>query len=100
MKFAITEKFHEKYIEEVATEISQDSQWREKLVAGQYDELLLLTYKELEELPCNVWTIFSKYGLEFFVSKVASSAAEADTGELILKFEAKEFKNIVCYSGK
>lgn len=99
MKFAITEKFHEKYIEEVATEVSQDSQWQEKLLADNYDELFLLSYKELEELPCNLWTIFSKYGLEFFVSKVESCPQEFAPDTSIFKFEAKEFKNIVAYSG-
>lgn len=101
MKFAMAEKFHEKYLEDVMTEVSQDSLWSERLLAGEYNELFLLTYKELEELPCNLWTIFSKYGLEFLVSKVESCPEELALvpGSFILKFEAKEFKNVVSYSG-
>lgn len=99
MKFAITEKFHEKYLEDVVREVSQDSLWREKLLAGEYNESFLLTYKELEEVPCNLWTTFSKYGLEFLVSKVESCPEEFGPATLIFKFEAKEFKNVVSYSG-
>lgn len=98
MKFAIAEKFHEKYLEDVVTEVSQDSLWRAKLLAGQYNEQFLLTYKELEELPCNLWTTFSKYGLEFFISKVDSCPEEFAPGSLIFKYEAKEFPHVVSYS--
>ena len=97
MKFAITEKFHEKYLEDVVTEVSQDDLWREKLLAGEYNEPFLLSYKELEELPCTLWTTFSKYGLEFIVSKVDSCPEEGVLGTPVFKFEAKEFKNVVGY---
>ena len=98
MKFAIAEKFHEEYLEEVVKEIIQDSLWRERLVAGEYGDKILLTYKELEDLPCKLWTIFSKYGLEYFVSKVKACSEEFSLGTLIIRFEAKEFKNVVSYS--
>lgn len=98
MKFAIAEKSHEKYIAEVVTAISQDSFWREKVVHGQYDEEFLITYKELEELPCSLWTVFSKYGLEFFVSKVEAIAETFIPGQVIFKFQAKDFPDIVRYA--
>ncbi|MBC8016624.1 MAG: hypothetical protein H7X79_12920 [Sporomusaceae bacterium] len=95
MKFAMAEKFCEKYLEDVVREVSQDNLWRKRLFAGQYDERILITYKELEELPCKLWTIFSQYGLEFFVSKVHSCSEEAGEGLTMLKFEAKGFPHIV-----
>jgi hypothetical protein len=99
MKFAIADKLHEKYLEAVTREVSQDSLWRKRLFEGDYNERSLITYKELEELPCPLWTIFSQYGLEFFVSKVYSCPEEFDEGVIIFKFEAKEFSHIVSYSG-
>ncbi len=99
MQFAITEKFHEKYLEDVTMEISQDSLWRKRLFEGQYHEQFLATYKELAELPCRLWTIFSQYGLEFLVSKVQSCPETFDEGLIIFKFEAKGFSHLVRYSG-
>ncbi len=98
MKFAIAEKSHEKYLKDVVIEVSQDSLWREKLLAGQYNEQFLLTYKELEELPYHLWTTFSKYGLEFFISKVNTCPAGFAPGSLVFKYEAKGFPHIVSYS--
>lgn len=98
MKFAIAEKSHEKYLAEVITAITQDSFWRTKLVQGQYNKQFLVTYKELEDLPCSLWTVFSKYGLEFFVSKVEAIAENVTPGQLIFKFQAKEFSDVVGYS--
>ncbi|MCC5466827.1 hypothetical protein LMF89_15885 [Pelosinus sp. Bkl1] len=99
MQFAIAEKFHEKYLEDVAMEISQDSLWRKRLFEGQYHEQFLATYKELEELPCQLWTIFSQYGLEFLVSKVQSCPETFDENLTIFKFQAKGFSHLVRYSG-
>ena len=98
MKFAMAEQLHEKYLADVVLEVGQDSLWREKLFAGQYDERFLITYKELEELPCLLWTKFSQYGLEFFVSKVHSCPEKFDEGSIIIKFEAKDFPHLVRYS--
>lgn len=99
MKFALADKFHEKYLEDVVIEVSQDSLWRKRLFEGQYNERFLITFRELEELPCSLWTIFSQYGLEFFVSKVNSCPEEFDEEPVIFKFEAKGFSHIVRYSG-
>jgi len=99
MKFAIAEKLYEKYLDDVVIEVSQDSLWRERLFGGQYNEQFLLTFKELEELPCRLWTVFSQYGLEFFVSKVHSCPEEFDKELIIFKFEAKGFSHLVSYSG-
>ncbi len=98
MQFAIAEKSHEKYLEDTVREISQDSVWRKKIFAGAYDELFLITYKELDELPCSLWADFSQYGLEFFVSKVDSEREKNNTGQIVFKFEAKGFSHVVQYS--
>jgi len=100
MKFAIAEKLHEKYLEDVVIEISEDCLWRKRLLEGQYNEQFLVTFKELEELPCRLWTTFSQYGLEFLVSKVHSCPEEFEEGLTILKFAAKDFSHIVSYFGK
>ena len=99
MKFALADKLHEKYLEDVVIEVSQDSLWRKRLFEGEYNERLLITFKELEELPCPLWTTFSRYGLEYFVSKVHSCPEEFDEGVVIFKFEAKEFSHLLMYSG-
>jgi len=99
MKFAIAEKLYEKYLEDVVIEVSQDSLWRKRLFEGQYNERFLVTFKELEEVPCSLWTTFSQYGLEFFVSKVDSCPEQFAEGLIIFKFEAKEFSHLVSYSG-
>ncbi|HWR43715.1 hypothetical protein [Sporomusa sp.] len=95
MKFAIAEKLHEKYLEEVVTAISQDGLWRKKLFEGHYDERFLITFKELEELPCQLWTTFCQYGLEFFVSKIYSCPEGLDEGLIIFEFKAKGFPHLV-----
>lgn len=99
MQFAIAEKSHEKYLEDVVREVCQDAGWHEKLVNGPYNKPFLITFKQLEEVPCSLWTDFSRYGLEFFVSKVKSDCCpeEARDGEIVFKFEAKEFKDIISY---
>ena len=99
MKFAIAEKLYEKYLADVAIEVSQDSLWRKRLFKQQYNEKMLITFKELEEVPCRLWTIFSQYGLEFFASKVDSCPQQFDEGLIIFKFEAKGFPHLVRYSG-
>ena len=95
MKFAIAEKLHEKYLEDVVTEISQNSLWRKKLLTGQFNDQFLITYKELEELPCHLWSPFSQYGLEFFVAKIYSCPERADGGGVLLEFKAKGFPHVV-----
>ena len=99
MKFAITEKFYEKYIEDVVKGISQDNLWRKRLFEGHYNEQFLVSFRELEEVPCQLWTIFSQYGLEFIVSKVHSCPEPFDEGLIIFKFEANGFPHLVRYSG-
>lgn len=99
MKFAIAEKLHEKYIEDVAIEVSQDPLWEKRLLKGYYNERFLVTYKDLEEIPCPLWTAFSQHGLEYFVSKIDSPPEEFSGGLIIFKFEAKGFPFLVRYSG-
>ena len=99
MKFAIAEKLYEKYIEDVVVEVSQDDSWRTKLLEAHYNESFLLTFKELEEVPCSLWITFSHNSLEFFVSKVQSCPQQFDAGLVIFKFEAKGFPQLVRYSG-
>ncbi len=99
MKFALIENVHKKYIDDVVNEISQDELWRERLFAAAYQEKFLITYKELEELPCRLWNDFSKYGLEFLVSKVENCSEGLDKESVILKFEAKEVPDLIKYSG-
>jgi hypothetical protein len=98
MKFAMAEQLHEKYVVEVSAEISQDSLWKKKIFWGRYEEKFLITGKELESLPCNLWMNFSQYDLEYYVSKVHSCPQEFAEGLVIFKFEAKEFPQVVSYS--
>ena len=95
MKFAIAEKLHEKYLEDVVTGISQDNLWRKKLFEGQFNEQFLITFKELEELPCHLWSPFSQYGLEFFVAKIYSCSEGTDEGCVLFEFTAKGFSHLV-----
>ena len=95
MKFALAEKLHEKYLDDVVTEICQDSLWRKKLFEGQYNEQFLITFKELEELPCHLWSTFCEYGLEFFVSKIYSCPEGFDEGIILFEFKAKDFSHLV-----
>lgn len=97
MKFALADKYHEKYLDEVVKAVSQDDMWKKRLFEGQYNERFLLTSKELEELPYPLWTIFSQYGLEYFVSKVDVYPEKFDEGLIIFKFEAKEYPHLVKY---
>lgn len=99
MNLAIAEQLHEKHLEDVVREVSQDSLWRKRLLEGPSNVPFLLTYKEFDELPCRLWNTFSQYGLEFFVSRVDSCPEEFDEGVIIFKFEAKNFSNLIRYSG-
>lgn len=101
MKFAIAEKLHEKYLETVMLTVSQDSLWKKKLFEEEYNEQFLITFKDLEELPYSLWSNFSQYGLEFFVSKVSSDSCpeEISPGTIIFRFEAKGFPHLVRYLG-
>ena len=95
----MAEQLHEKYLEDTVIEVSKDSLWKNRILEGQYNEQFLITYKDLEELPCNLWTTFSQYGLEFYVSKVDLCPDKFEEGLIIFKFEAKGFSHLVKYSG-
>ena len=95
----MAEKFYEKYLMDVVLEVSKDGLWREKLFAARYNKPFLLTYKELEKVPCSLWTTFSQYGLEIFVSKVNGAPEKITEGLIVFKFEAKGFPHLIGYSG-
>ena len=50
-------------------------------------------------MPCRLWNDFSKYGLEFLVSKIENCSEGLNKESVILKFEAKEFPDVIKYSG-
>lgn len=95
----IIHDLHEKYLEDVAFEISQDSKWRKKLFDGNYDEKLLITYQEISEIPRYLREVFEQYNLEYYVSKTLNCPEGFDNDLVIFKFEAKEFLDLVRYSG-
>lgn len=99
MKFNEKIELHKKYLEDVALEISQDSLWRKKLFEGQYEEKLLITYKEIAEIPGYLTNIFEQYKLEYYVSKTRFCPETFDENLMIFKFEAKGLPDLVRYSG-
>jgi hypothetical protein len=64
------QEIHEKYLDDVALEISQDCMWRKKLFGGQYNEKFLITYKMLSDVPKYLKNAFELHELEYYVSKI------------------------------
>lgn len=92
-------ELHRLYLEDTTIEISQDSFWRKKIFEGCYDEKFLITYKVISEIPQYLKNPLEQHKLEYFVSKVRDCPEKFDNDLIIFKFEAKEFSDLVMYSG-
>ncbi|MGC6769248.1 hypothetical protein [Enterococcus sp. LJL51] len=95
---------YEKYIvsiEDVALDVSQTDYWRKKIFASDYDQRILISKFNIDEIPDYIKPIFIEEGLTFLVSKVKESpeSDSFDEGSIIFKFEAVPFPDIVRYTG-
>jgi len=83
--------FYEKYIEDVALEISQSREWRLLLKNSEYNKQFLISKDSIIPLPSYIKEMVEQNGLKFYVSKVN----ECDEDLIIFKFETLEFKAII-----
>ncbi|MBO0453175.1 hypothetical protein [Candidatus Enterococcus murrayae] len=92
----------EKYItsiEDVALEISQSDYWRTQFFESEYDQRILISEQNIENVPIYIKHIFTEEKLMFLVSKVKECPEVFDEGSIIFKFESVPFASITRFSG-
>lgn len=99
MNKRLKKKFHKKYLEDVALEISQSSIWRERLFENQYNKRFLITYENTNEVPDYLKLAFLNYKLRYYISKADSCSEKFDKELVIFKIEAVDFRSLIRYSG-
>ena len=87
--------FYEKYIEDVALEISQSREWRLLLKNSEYNKQFLISKDSIIPLPSYIKEMVEQNGLKFYVSKVNECDEDFDEDLIIFKFETLEFKAII-----
>lgn len=96
------ELLQEKYleiIEDVALDISQTQFWRNIIFNSEYEQRILISKQDLDQIPEYIKSIFVEDDLMFLVSKVSECPEEFDEGRVIFKFESLPFGSIVRYTG-
>lgn len=97
-----TKSLLEKYIdsiEDVALDISQADYWRIKLFNSEYDQRILISEQDIENIPNYIKHLFTEEKLMFLVSKVKECPDKFDEGSIIFKFESLPFASITRFSG-
>lgn len=92
----------EKYmssIEDVALDISQSEYWRSIIFNSEYDQRILISEQDIENIPSYIKHIFAEEKLMFLVSKVKECSEVFDKGSIIFKFESLPFASITRFSG-
>lgn len=91
------EKIYQQYIEDVAMEISIDKKFRDRLLNATYGEQLEISQKTANH--CKYLNHILSKGLVFMVEKVYECTETFDSDLTIFKFSAKDFPNIIRYTG-
>lgn len=92
-------KIYKELIEDVALEISLDTNWRKKIFELLPDVKIEISYLNSMELPKYIQKEMVKNKLEFLVMKENSCEEYFDNGLEIFKFQSKEYPEIVRFSG-
>lgn len=97
-----TKSLREKYIdsiEDVVLDISQSDYWRSKIFDSEYDQRILISEQDIENIPNYIKHFFTEEKLMFLVSKVKECPDKFDEGSIIFKFESLPFASITRFSG-
>lgn len=97
-----TKSLREKYIdsiEDVALDISQADYWRTRIFNSEYDQRILISEQDIENIPNYIKHLFMEEKLMFLVSKVNECHDKFDEGSIIFKFESLPFSSITRFSG-
>lgn len=86
-------------ISDTAMEVSISSEWRKKIFQLKKGEFLTISYKRPDELPIYVRDEIILHKLTYCVEKSSDCPEKFDDGLVIFKFWAKEYPDIVRYSG-
>lgn len=80
-------------------EVSISSEWRRKIFQLKKGEFLTISYKQPNELPLYVRDEIVLHRLTYCVEIPSSCPEKFDEGLIVFKFWAKEYPDIVRYSG-
>lgn len=100
MNKRLRKKLHKKYLEDVVCEISLSSFWRKKLFEESADVKILISPKNLNELPEYIKYQIGRFKLQYFFYKT-DEILDKDVyydGGVFFKFEAVKFQSIWNYS--
>ena len=86
-------------ISDTAMEISISSEWRKKIFQLKKGEILTISYRRPGELPIYVRDEIVRHRLTYCVEIPFSYPEKFDEGLVVFKFWAKEYPDIVRYSG-
>ncbi len=86
-------------ISDTAMEISISNQWRKKIFQLKTGEFLTISYRQPDELPIYVRDEIILHKLTYCVGISDDCPEKFDDGLIIFKFWAKEYPDIVRYSG-
>jgi hypothetical protein len=85
------EKYHKKYIDDVCSEISQTSYWRNLLFNSNDNVKLLIDLNTYDFIPEYIQEAFREYNLKYYVSKTKECPEVFDPDLVIFRFEAFEY---------
>lgn len=92
-------EIYERSISDTAMEISISRPWREKIFKLKKGEQLMISAERAEELPAYIRDEIILHGLTYYVCLADDCPEEFDDGLVVFKFIAKEYPDIVRYSG-
>ena len=92
-------KIYKEWITDVGLEISQSEYWRKIIFSANYNQKILINSYSTPKIPKYVESIITRYGLQFYVTKISECPIDFGEGAIIFKFESLEFPDIIEYSG-
>lgn len=92
-------EIYERSISDTAMEISISAPWREKIFRLKKGEQLTISAERAEELPAYIRDEIVTHRLTYCVGLAEDCPEEFDDGLVVFKFIAKEYPDIVRYSG-
>ena len=90
---------YENNIGDVAMEISISKEWRRKIFRLGKGEFLTISYEQPDLLPSYIKDEIVFYKLTYYVEIPPDCPEKFDEGLVVFKFWAKEYPDVVRYSG-
>lgn len=92
-------QIYKENITDTAMEVSISNEWRRKIFQLNKGEYLTISYRQPDELPDYVKNDIILHKLTYCVEIPSECPEKFDEGLVVFKFWAKEYPEIVRYSG-